>query len=435
MLNLWLPRRRRDCDGMLRRDFLKIGTLGMTGLMLPDLMRLRAAASTAGRPTRNTSVVWLWLGGGPTHIETFDPKMSAPAEFRSTVGAVQTSLTGVQFGGVLPRMARVADKMAVVRSFAHSNSGHGGGTHWVMTGYNFPPADNGQAPIKPGYGAILARYRGANNAQTGLPTYVRTNGTLGDGPAWLGSAYSPFDVAGNARNNMNLRITLDRLAERRSLLRTFDTMSRDIDRSGLARGLDSFDQQAYDLLLSRAREVFDVSREEPRTRDLYGSGQLAQQLLLSRRLCEAGVGFVSLHFGGWDMHGGIANAMRQLGPQLDHAVAAFVQDVHDRGLDRDILLVVTGEFGRTPRVNGGAGRDHWAPLSTLAFAGGGLRMGQVVGDSNSKAEVPRTTPITPQDLMATLFHVLGVPQDLHYNDPSGRPTPMVNGGRPIAELI
>jgi hypothetical protein len=420
---------------MLRRDFLKIGTLGATGFLLPDLLRARAAATASGRPTRNTSVVWLWLGGGPTHIETFDPKMSAPAEFRSTVGAVQTNLPGVQLGGVFPRMARVADKMAFVRSFAHSNSGHGGGTHWVMTGYNFPPADNGQAQIKPGFGAILARYRGANNSQTGLPTYVRMSGTLGDGPAWLGSPYAPFDVAGNARNNMNLQVTLDRLSERRSLLRTFDTMNRDIDRSGLAHGLDSFERQAYDLLISRAREVFDVSREEPRTRDLYGNNGLAQQLLLARRLCEAGVGFVSLHFGGWDMHGGIANAMRQLGPQVDHAVSAFVQDCHNRGLDRDILLVITGEFGRTPRVNGGAGRDHWAPLSTLALAGGGLRMGQVVGDSNSKAEVPRTTPIGPQDLMATLFHVLGIPRDLHYNDPSGRPTPMIDGGRPIAELI
>jgi hypothetical protein len=304
-----------------------------------------------------------------------------------------------------------------------------------MTGYDFPPADNGQAPIKPGFGSILARYRGANNAGTGLPTYVRMGGILGDGPAWLGSAYAPFDVAGNARNNMNRQVTLDRLGERRSLLHTFDGMSRDIDRSGLARGLDSFEAQAFDLLLSRAREVFDVSREEPRTRDLYGANPLAQQLLLARRLCEAGVGFVTLHFGGWDMHGGIAQAIRNLGPRLDQAVAAFVQDTSDRGLDRDILLVVTGEFGRTPRVNGSAGRDHWAPLSTLAFAGGGLRMGQVVGESNSKAEMPRTRPITPQDLMATVFHVLGMPPDLHYNDPSGRPTPMVNGGRPIAELL
>jgi hypothetical protein len=435
MLNLFWPRRRRDCDGMLRRDFLKVGALGATGLLLPDLLRARAAASASGRPTRNTSVVWLWLGGGPSHIETFDPKMTAPAEFRSTVGAVPTVLPGVQLGGVFPRIARLADKMAFVRSFAHSNSGHGGGTHWVMTGYNYPPADNGQAPIKPGFGAILARHRGANNSRTGLPTYVRMSGILGDGPAWLGSSYAPFDVAGNARTNLNLQVTLDRLAERRRLLHAFDTMNRDLDRSGVARGLDSFERQAYDLLLSRAREVFDVSREEPRTRDLYGTNDLARQLLLARRLCEAGVGFVTIHFGGWDMHGQIVPGMRNLGPQVDQAAAAFVQDCNDRGLDRDVLLVITGEFGRTPRVNPSAGRDHWAPLSTLALAGGGLRMGQVVGESNSKAEEPRTTPITPQDLMATVFHVLGIPADLHYNDPSGRPTPMIDGGRPIAELV
>ncbi len=157
-------------------------------------------------------------------------------------------------------------------------------------------------------------------------------------------------------------------------------------------------------------------------------------MLMARRLCEAGVGFVTLHFGGWDMHGGIAMAMKQLGPQVDHAVSAFVEDTAERGLDQDILLVITGEFGRTPRINGGAGRDHWAPLSTLALAGGGLKMGQVVGESNSRAEVPKTTPITPQDLMATVFHVLGIPQDLHYKDQGGRPVPMIDGSKPIAEL-
>ncbi len=435
MLNLWGSRKKVDCDGMSRRDFLKAGVLGTTGLTLPDLLRARAAAAASGRPTRNTSVVWLWLGGGPTHVETFDPKMTAPVEFRSTVGATPTNVSGVEIGGLFAKMARVADKMAFVRSFAHRNSGHGGGTHWVMTGYDFPPADNGQAPIKPGLGSILARHRGPNNPTTGLPTYVRIGGILGDGPAWLGSSYAPFDTAGNARSNMDLRVTLERLNERRTLLRSFDTLNRQIDRSGLMTGLDSFETQAFDLLLSRAREVFDVSREEPRTRDLYGSSRLSQQLLLARRLCEAGVGFVTLHFGGWDMHGQIAQNMRQLGPQLDHAVAAFIQDVHQRGLANDILLVITGEFGRTPRVNGGAGRDHWAPLSTLALAGGGLRMGQVVGESSAKAEVPRTTPITPQDLMATVFHVLGIPRDLHYNDPRGRPTTMIDTGRPIAELV
>ncbi len=435
MLNLFGSRKKQDCDGLSRRDFLKAGVLGATGLTLADLLRARAAAASNNRPTRNTSVVWLWLGGGPTHVETFDPKMTAPAEFRSVVGAVQTNVPGIELGGVFPRMARVADKMAFVRSFAHRNSGHGGGTHWVMTGYDFPPADNGQPPIKPGLGSIMARHRGANNPTTGLPNYVRLGGILGDGPAWLGSAYAPFDTAGNARNNMNLQVTLERLHERRNLLRAFDTVNRQIDRTGVMAGLDSFETQAFDLLLSRAREVFDVTREEPRTRDLYGASNLGRQLLLARRLCESGVGFVTLHFGGWDMHGQIAQGMRNLGPQVDHAVSAFVQDIHQRGQERDILLVITGEFGRTPRINQGAGRDHWAPLSTLALAGGGLRMGQVVGESSSRAEVPRTTPITPQDLMATVFHVLGIPRDLHYNDPSGRPTPMINGGRPIAELV
>ena len=438
MLNIFSDRRQGVCDGSTRRDFLKVGALGMGGLMLSDLLRFRAAANetpqAGGRATRNTSVVWLWLGGGPTHVETFDPKMTAPAEFRSTIGAVQSNVPGIELGSVFSRTARVADKMAFVRSFAHNNSGHGGGTHWVMTGYDFPPADNGQGQNKPGIGSILARHRGANNPSTGLPNYVRMNGIQGDGPSWLGSAYAPFDTSGQARNNMNLQVALNRLNDRRGLLRSFDTFNRDVDRTGALQGLDAFETQAFDLLLSRAREVFDTTREEPRTRDLYGTSAIGQQMLLARRLCEAGVGFVTLHYGGWDMHGNIAQAMRGTAPPVDHAIAAFVQDCANRGLENDILLVITGEFGRTPRINGSAGRDHWAPLSTLALAGGGLRMGQVVGESTAKAEVPRTRPITPQDLMATVFHVLGMPQGLHFNDPTGRPVPMINGGRVIREL-
>jgi len=434
MLNLFGSRTGLNCDGTTRRDFLKVGALGLTGFMLPELLRARAAAAVAGTASKNTSVVWLWLGGGPTHIETFDPKMAAPAEYRSVVGAVKTKLPGVEIGGVFPKIAAIADKMAFVRSFAHGNSGHGGGTHWVMTGYDYPPADNNMPPIKPSFGSILARIRGSNNSQTGLPNYVRMGGILGDGPSWLGPAYGPFDTGGNARRNMNLQVALERLADRRSLLKTFDSLDRKIDKTGLIQGLDSFETQAFDLILSRAREVFDVNREDPRTRDRYGPG-LGQQLLMARRLCEAGAGFVTLHYGGWDMHGQIAQSMKNLAPQMDHAVAAFVDDCAVRGLDRDILLVITGEFGRTPRINGGAGRDHWAPLSTLALSGGGLKMGQVIGDSNAKAEVPKTTPITPQDLMATVFHVLGLPLDLHFQDPTGRPTPMVQNGKPIAELV
>ncbi len=435
MLNLLSNRKAIDCDGATRRDFMKAGVLGMGGLTLANLLQARAQASEAGQPTRNTSVVWVWLGGGPTHVETFDPKMSAPVEFRSAVGSVQTNVPGIELGGVFPKMARVADKMAFVRSFAHRNSGHGGGTHWVMTGYDYPPADNGMGQVKPGFGSILARHRGPNNRQTGLPTYVRMGGILGDGPSWLGSAFAPFDTAGNARNNMNLQVTMDRLNDRRSLLRSFDSLDRQVDRTGLMQGLDAFETQAFDLLQSRAREVFDVTREDPRTLDMYGTNGFARQMLMARRLCESGVGFVTLQYGGWDMHGQIAQSMRNTAPALDHAISAFVTDINQRGLENDILLVVTGEFGRTPRINGSAGRDHWAPLSTLALAGGGLRMGQTVGESNARAEVPRTTPITPQDLMATVFHVLGMPQGLHFNDPTGRPVPMVNGGRPIQELV
>jgi uncharacterized protein (DUF1501 family) len=434
MFNFLGSRTGTNCDGTSRRDFLKVGALGLGGLMLPDLLRARAAAAADGKPTRRTSVVWLWLGGGPTHIETFDPKMDAPVEFRSTIGAVKTNLPGVEFGGVFPEMAKVADKMAVVRSFAHTNSGHGGGTHWVMTGYDFPPADNGAAPIKPGLGSIVSRHRGANNPQTGLPTYVRMNGILGDGPAWLGASYAPFDVGGNARTNMNMKVTLENLADRRSLLEGFDKIDRQLDRSGVMQGLDSFEQQAFDLIQSRARETFDLNKEDPRTRDRYGKG-LGEQMLMARRLCEAGVGFVTIQYGGWDMHGGIAQAMKTTAPAVDHAVAAFIEDTTSRGMDEDVLLVITGEFGRTPRINGGAGRDHYAPLSTLALAGGGLNMGQVIGESTAKAELPKTRPITPQHLMATVFQVLGIPQDLHYKDPTGRPVPMIDGGKPIAELV
>jgi uncharacterized protein (DUF1501 family) len=433
MLKLVQPRRNPDCDGKTRRDFLKIGALGATGLMLPDLLRARANAASAGSPTKTTSVVWLWLGGGPTHVETFDPKTSAPAEYRSVTGSVKTVLPGVEIGGNFEKMAAVADQMAFFRSFAHRNSGHGGGTHWVMTGYDFAAADNGAAPNKPGIGAVVSRYRGANNPSTGLPTYVRMGGILGDGPSWLGAPYAPFDVQGKARTNMNLAVPAPQLDDRRGLLKNLDTVDRNLDASGLMSGMDNFEQQAFDLVMSKAKDVFDVKREDPRTRDLYGPG-LGEQMLMARRLCEAGVGFVTIHFGGWDMHGQIKDGMKNLGPKVDHAVAAFVRDCAERGLDQDVLLVITGEFGRTPRINGSAGRDHWAPLSTLALSGGGLKMGQVIGESSEKAEVPKTQPIGPQDLMATVFHVLGLPQDLQYKDPTGRPTPMVNGGKVIAEL-
>src|SRR5262245_51617120 len=197
-------RKATSCYGASRRDFLKIGALGLGGLVLPDLLQLRAAQKAAGEPTKNTSVIWLWLGGGPTHVETFDPKMTAPSEYRSVTGEVATNLPGVTLGGNFEKMGQVADKMAFVRSFAHTNSGHGGGTHWVMTGYDYRLADNGAVPTRPGIGAIVSRVRGPNHPTTGIPTYVRTGGIYGDGPAFLGTAFGPFDPGGQAQRNMSL---------------------------------------------------------------------------------------------------------------------------------------------------------------------------------------------------------------------------------------
>jgi uncharacterized protein (DUF1501 family) len=218
------------------------------------------------------------------------------------------------------------------------------------------------------------------------------------------------------------------------MLDGIDTLRRDIDRKGLMEGLDSFEQQAFNLILSRSQQAFDLKFEDPRVVDRYGKG-LGEQMLMARRLCEAGCGFVTINYGGWDMHSGIKQAMDQRGPEVDRAVAALVEDLDQRGMLDNVLLVISGEFGRTPKINGSGGRDHWAPLSTLALAGGGLRMGQVVGESAEKVDVPKTTPITPQDLMATIFHVLDFDRRVQFTNQSGRPTYMIETGKPIEELV
>ncbi|HEX5446439.1 MAG TPA: DUF1501 domain-containing protein [Pirellulales bacterium] len=434
MLDLLSNRTYRDCEGTTRREFLKIGTLGAGALALPQLLAARAQAAAAGRPVKDTSVVWVWLGGGPTHIETFDPKLSAPSEYRSVTGEVSTKLPGITVGGTFPQLASVIDRMALVRSFAHSNSGHAGGTHFVMTGYDNRTADNGGLPTRPAIGSVLSRVRGANHPRTGMPTYVRLGRLGADGPVFLGPAYAPFDPSGQARRNMELAVTDERLQDRRTLLDGLDRLKRRADHDALIEGLDRFEQQAFDLVLGNAGKAFDTKGEDPHVVERYGKG-LGEQLLRARRLCEAGCGFVTVSYGGWDMHGQIERSMKRRAPELDRALAAFVDDVYNRGLSEKVLLVVTGEFGRTPKINRNAGRDHWAPLSTLALAGGGLRMGQVVGQSARKADIPNSKPIRPQDLMATVFHVLGIDPKAQFVNQAGRPVYMLEEGQPIAELV
>jgi uncharacterized protein (DUF1501 family) len=435
MLEIQSRQRFRDCDGQTRRNFLKVGSLGLGALTLPQLLAARSQAAASGKSVKDTAVVWLWLSGGPTHVETFDPKLTAPSEYRSVTGEVATSIPGVTIGGTLPKIAGVADKMAFVRSFAHTNSGHAGGTHYVMTGYDNRQVDNGGVPSRPSFGSILSRVRGASHPATGMPTYVRMSQIrAGDGPAFLGQAYGPFDQDGQVRKSMSLTIGEERIHDRRNLLTSLDAAKGVIDQADALAGMKKFEQQAFNLVLGTSAEAFDIKREKPATIERYGSG-LGAQMLAARRLCEAGCGFVTIVYGGWDMHGNIARGMQQRSPQLDQAVSAFVSDVHERGLAERILLVISGEFGRTPRVNKNAGRDHWAPLSTLALAGGGLRMGQVVGDSAAKVDVPGTKPIRPQDLMATIFTVLGIDLATQFQSPSGRPVYMIENGKPIAELV
>lgn len=434
MLNLSFRRSTDSGHALGRRDFLRVGSLGLGSLTLADLLQSRSEAAAMGRSAQEKSVVWLWLSGGPTQIETFDPKMTAPVEYRSTTGEVATSLPGVSFGATFPKMARLANKLAIVRSFAHTDSGHGGGTHFVMTGYDNRNVDNGGQPSHPSIGSTVARIRGTNNSISGVPTYVRLGAITADGPSYLGPACSPFDPRGDALRNMQLSVKQDRFDNRLALLHKLDRVDQKIDQSGAMDGLNRFEQQAMKLVLGDAPKAFDLKREDSKVVERYGKG-LGEQMLQARRLCQAGCGFVTVSFGGWDMHNEVKAGMERVGPQVDHAVATFIEDLESQGLTDSVLLVITGEFGRTPRVNATAGRDHWAPLSTLAMAGGGLKMGQVVGESAAKADVPKTTPITPQDLLATVYRVLGIDQTRYFMNAAGRPSRLVESGSPIPELV
>ena len=267
-----------------------------------------------------------------------------------------------------------------------------------------------------------------------MPTYIKVGSIRSDGPGWLGARYQALSPSGKARQNMNLSVDGQRFGTRRTLLNDLDSINRQVDRSGQMEGLDGFEQQAFDLVLGSAKDAFDVKKEDPKVRERYGKG-LGEQLLLAKRLCAAGAGFVNVSYGGWDMHGGIVKGLKSRAQQLDQGVSALINDLTETGQLEDTLVVVTGEFGRTPRINSKGGRDHWGRLCTLAMAGGGLRMGQVIGESSRKVEVPAENPVGPQDVMATILHMYGLGHKLQFTSPQGRPTYMVEHGSPIKELI
>ena len=449
MLDLIDTRSRgRKCDGTSRREFLRIGALGLGAWSLPQLLAARAHASPAHRSSRPASVILLFLDGGAPQHETFDPKMDVPREYRSAFGVAQTSMPGVHFGSQLPKMASLAHRMAILRTLTHADGDHGGATHWMKTGMPWPPEAFGKAATipqqHPSVGSAVAKARGPVNDRTGVPTYVRVlsnhGGFPGDDAVWLGHAHSPFRVGQSRENpmlaNMGLRIDRERLDDRRTLLRQMDAFRREIDVTGAANAMDAFQQQAVDVVLGRARQAFDMSQEAQAIKDRYGPG-LGQELLLARRLCEAGAGFVTLNNGYWDFHDGLIPGCEKLNPPLDQAVSAFMEDVQSRGLENHILLVVTGEFGRTPRIGGGGngGRDHWAPINDALLIGGGLRMGQVVGESDSRGGHVRARPITPGELFSTVLHAAGIDPAIQFQHPSGRPIYQLEDRKPIEEVL
>lgn len=444
MLNLCKTASRTNCGGVTRRDLLRVGALGMGALTLPELLRARAAGAAQTGLAADTSVVWLFLPGGPSHLDTYDMKPDAPVDFRGPYLPISTRTPGFDICELMPRQAQITDRISLVRTLSHKDGNHGSAVHWVATGVLYPPADLGEPQIAPFPGSVAAKVRGTH-PQTGMPPYVAVRRMpTSDGPAYLGVGCAPFEAGGPATQNMSLPegIGLDRLRDRRQLLNTFDRLRRDIDTRGSMSGLDTFERQAFDLILGRrAQEAFDVSREDPKTVARYGEG-LGRELLLARRLCEAGTAFVTIEWSGhngrrygWDGHAGAFDFMSPNLPRLDHAVAAFVDDVAQRGLADKILLVVSGEMGRTPKVNQRAGRDHWPQVMFALLAGGGLKMGQVVGATSPKGEFALTPTFGAQDLLATVYHVLGIDLSLQFNDALGRPMPIVSQGAPIAELV
>jgi hypothetical protein len=434
--------RYRCCDGVSRRGFLKVGFLGLAGLTLGDHLRLKAAAAAAGKPTKETAVILLWLGGGPSHLDMYDLKPEAPVEFRGEFKEIDTNVRGIRIGEHLPLEAKHMDKMSIVRSVTHTNAGHGMGTHWMLTGY--VPTIEINDNLNPSCGSVVAKMRGANAPR--LPAYVcLPNPPPSANAAYLGASYNPFNP-GNDPSSPNFqvrdlrltpRVSLSRFKNRKDLLKGLDNLRRDVDVQGTAEGLDKFYKDAFEIVTSAdCRRAFDIHAEDPRLRDRYGRNSWGQSALLARRLVEAGVTYVTVNMGGWDTHANNFQSLKTRNlPMYDRALASLVEDLHERGLNKKVLVMTYGEFGRTPRINPQAGRDHWPGAMSVVFAGGGLKMGQIVGSTDPRAEYPKTRAASPQDMLATMYHVLGIDYRHEFKDAAQRPLPILNQGTPIEELI
>jgi hypothetical protein len=456
MFRLDLGNSGRYCDGLTRRSFLQLGAAGLASLSLPQLARAREVSGT----TKDTSVLLIWLDGGPSHMDLYDLKPDAPAEYRGIWKPIRTKVPGFDISELFPKQAQVTDKFSMVRSLHHDSGDHFTGGHHMLTAKGMGVSGAATDQRFPGLGAVAARELGPR--RRGVPAYVAVPyaASIGLNPGYfgghfLGSPYNPFatggdpNTAGFAVQNLNLAngLNLERLEDRRSLVKHFDAGRRHLDDLAESQALDRFAQEAFDFVSGpAARRAFDLSKEDPRLRDRYGRHSWGQSVLLARRLVEAGVTFVTVHLGGWDHHWDLKKGMENYLPMVDAAVSALFADLDERGLLEKTLVVLCGEFSRTPKMNNGGnggapgsmgtpGRDHWGHALFCLLGGGGVKGGQVIGSTDRLGTYPKTRPLTPSNLHATIYQVLGIDRKLHLTDPTGRPVPVLDDPTPIGELL
>ena len=436
-----------------RRGFLKAGLLGNAGLSLAQLLRLEAEAGSASRPN---SVIILWMRGGPSHIDMWDPKPDAPLEYRGEFGVTGTNVPGILLSDMLPRSAQIMHKWSIVRSLNHFDAGHSTGDQICFTGYPAGPTPDENS--HPSCGSIVAEQLGRLNPQ--LPAYVMIPRMLpGAGSAYLGVAYKPFETLADPASPGPFRVpnftppegvSVDRLSDRRTLLTGFDRLRSDVDARGQLEAVDRFHQIAWGILTSTAaRDAFDLDQEPLQIRERYGfmpafdpgaanrcgAPNWSQRMLLARRLVEAGVRLVTVDLRWWDTHVlGFDSLRRGFLPRWDQAYTALIDDLEQRGLLESTLVVAWGEFGRTPRVNNDAGRDHYPNVFSAALAGGPVQGGRVVGESDAKGAFPKVNPKSPQDVLATVYRHLGVDPTRQYLNAAGRPISVLPSGTPLVEL-
>jgi uncharacterized protein (DUF1501 family) len=446
------------CDGLHRRSFLQIGVAGLASLGLADLLRARAAAESPR--TKDTSVILLWLDGGPSHLDLYDMKPEAPAEYRGIWKPIRTNVPGIEVTELFPKQARVADKFSLVRSLHHDTGDHFTGGHAMLTGRNGKVSGGRTDGEYPGIGSIVAKLRGPN--RPGMPAYVGVPHSMSIGlrpgyfgANYLGTPHNPFDTGGDPNapgfQIPSLRLagnlTIDQLDDRRRLLQHFDTLRRDVDQAGTFDALDRFDREAYELVTGpNARRAFDLSKEDPHLRDRYGRNGWGQSTLLAARLVEAGSTFVNVHLGGWDHHWDLQAGYERYLPMVDALVEALFTDLDVRGLLETTLVVLCGEFSRTPKMNDGGnggpagskgtpGRDHWGNSMFCLLGGGGVQGGRIVGSTDERGVAPKDRPVTPADIHATIYHILGIDPATAFADRTGRPVPAADQTAPIAELF